>query len=552
MSSRTKPSYDIKTQPILTPGQNYDLEPDNTAPKSSYDLTRPTSGFPTDFVSQSNGGTFFNKIKYSSHFTYTDLDLVTKKFVTDSIANIDLSSIEDTILASLSVTPANELLTYNNTNGRFTLSILPEDTVNWDAAYSWGDHSLEGYLTPPADDGKLYGVTDGEWVEIINSGSGASELDELSDVTLGGITLANRHALMYSSASGVFVNRVLVEADISDLQNYLLDITAESIGDLIDVTLSTMTEDNILAFDSEGNLVETTVSDLETDPIFLAWDKSTGISITKSQVSDFVEGDYEVPLTFSDGLERAVDGFTVTNTDKGSDAVTIHLSSFTHGDIAHKNRTALDTVTGANTGDETGTTIKTKLGAANTSSAGYLTSKDWNTFNNKQPLITFSASFDVDDTTDPDNWEVDFNFSGLDPNGILNYQVDDGNSSTEILWTSNKIESVLGNYRSVYSIRLDSGSTVANRISALVEGTDYPTGWVLSDDDAALVITHNLDRVCVDVKVKSELISGNLVTLMGSVAYATLTDELDGTEFNSIRLDALATVNTDLYLYIII
>ena len=86
----------------------------------------------------------------------------------------------------------------------------------------------------------------------------------------------------------------------------------------------------------------------------------------------------------------------------------------------------------------------------------------------------------------------------------------------------------------------------------LVEGTDYPTGWVLSDDDAALVITHNLDRACFDVKVKSELISGNLVTLMGSVAYATLTDELDGTEFNSIRLDALATVNTDLYLYIII
>lgn len=103
-----------------------------------------------------------------------------------------------------------------------------------------------------------------------------------------------------------------------------------------------------------------------------------------------------------------------------------------------------------------------------------------------------------------------------------------------------------------YPIHLNSGATVAQRLVGLVEGTDYPTGWVLSDDDAALVITHNLDRACFDVKVKSELISGNLVTLMGSVAYATLTDELDGTEFNSIRLDALATVNTDLYLYIII
>ena len=59
MSSRTKPSYDIKSQPILTPSQNYELEPDNVAPKSSYDLTRPTEGFPTDYVSRTYGGSFY-------------------------------------------------------------------------------------------------------------------------------------------------------------------------------------------------------------------------------------------------------------------------------------------------------------------------------------------------------------------------------------------------------------------------------------------------------------------------------------------------------------
>ena len=99
-----------------------------------------------------------------------------------------------------------------------------------------------------------------------------------------------------------------------------------------------------------------------------------------------------------------------------------------------------------------------------------------------------------------------------------------------------------------YPITLSAGATVAARLV----GATAPTGWVLSDDDAALVITHNLDRPCFDVKVKSELISGNLVQLKGDVAYSTLTDELDGTEFNSIRLDALATVNTELYLYVII
>jgi len=41
------------------------------------------------------------------------------------------------------------------------------------------------------------------------------------------------------------------------------------------------------------------------------------------------------------------------------------------------------TLSGSNTGDETTSSIKTKLGAATTSSDGYLTSTDWNTFNNK-------------------------------------------------------------------------------------------------------------------------------------------------------------------------
>lgn len=47
----------------------------------------------------------------------------------------------------------------------------------------------------------------------------------------------------------------------------------------------------------------------------------------------------------------------------------------------HSNTTALNNVSGVNTGDETLTSIKSKLGAASTSLDGYLTSADWNTFN---------------------------------------------------------------------------------------------------------------------------------------------------------------------------
>jgi len=44
----------------------------------------------------------------------------------------------------------------------------------------------------------------------------------------------------------------------------------------------------------------------------------------------------------------------------------------------------LNNTSNTNTGDETTATIKTKLGSASTSDDGYLTSTDWNIFNNKQ------------------------------------------------------------------------------------------------------------------------------------------------------------------------
>ena len=49
--------------------------------------------------------------------------------------------------------------------------------------------------------------------------------------------------------------------------------------------------------------------------------------------------------------------------------------------------TGTGTASGTNTGDETNSTIKTKLGAASTSADGYLTSTDWNTFNGKQAAL---------------------------------------------------------------------------------------------------------------------------------------------------------------------
>lgn len=57
--------------------------------------------------------------------------------------------------------------------------------------------------------------------------------------------------------------------------------------------------------------------------------------------------------------------------------------------------TVLSNTSNTNTGDETTATIKSKLGVASTSTEGYLTNTDWNTFNNKQNTIPYTTQEDL-------------------------------------------------------------------------------------------------------------------------------------------------------------
>lgn len=101
-----------------------------------------------------------------------------------------------------------------------------------------------------------------------------------------------------------------------------------------------------------------------------------------------------------------------------------------------------------------------------------------------------------------------------------------------------------------YTVVLSVGATVYDRIVGAE--TEIPSGWRLRDDDAALIIIHNLNKTVFDVVVKAYNSSTeNQVMLKGDVAYSTLTDIIDDGEYNSFRMDALATVNYKLYIEII-
>jgi hypothetical protein len=89
----------------------------------------------------------------------------------------------------------------------------------------------------------------------------------------------------WDRSSGVLIT----ESQISDLKNYLTTISGESIGTLADVDLTGISPGKVLKYNA-GTGKWVIADDLgitvESDPLFAAWDKSTGISITESQISD--------------------------------------------------------------------------------------------------------------------------------------------------------------------------------------------------------------------------------------------------------------------------
>jgi hypothetical protein len=77
----------------------------------------------------------------------------------------------------------------------------------------------------------------------------------------------------------------------------------------------------------------------------------------------------------------------------GSDATTADIADSTNKRyVTDANLTTIGNQSNTNTGDETQSTIKTKLGAATTGADGYLTSANWNTFNGKQPTLVSSTN----------------------------------------------------------------------------------------------------------------------------------------------------------------
>ena len=125
-----------------------------------------------------------------------------------------------------------------------------------------------------------------------------------------------------------------------------------------------------------NNKVATTRTISTTSPLTGGGDLSANRTLSIPKATTAIDGYLSAAdWTIFNGKQAAL-GFTPAN---------IAGATFT-GDIFATN------LLGTNTGDETLTTIKTKLGAASASQDGYLTSANWSTFNNKQDTLTYTPA----------------------------------------------------------------------------------------------------------------------------------------------------------------
>ena len=249
--------------------------------------------------------------------------------------------------------------------------------------------------------------------------------------------------------------------------------------------------------------VPTTASDISAEPANTNIQShisstSNPHSVTKSQVGlGNVDNTSDINKPISTATQTALDGKQLIGTYA----------------------TGTGTANGTNTGDETLTSIKTKLGAATSVSDGYLKYQDWSMFNSKEPAITKKSGFNLPIGTTTGtvlegrtfgtaaNSTVDNN-GGVGPiwGGIIPVIGSDGvtdigkyldfhNTSNDGIdyanrLTSNGSSSMLINGYSIYHTGNLTSSLTTNSISRW-NGTNFANS-LISDDGTYLKMRNNL------------------------------------------------------------
>lgn len=122
--------------------------------------------------------------------------------------------------------------------------------------------------------------------------------------------------------------------------------------------------------------------------------------------------------------------------------------------------------------------------------------------------------------------------------------------------TDTELTTILSGYATVSSLKetfkihlnIGNGEDIATRLVGLVEGTDYPEGWILSAgvDPKDLVVNHGLGRDLCDVTVFSLESGTSKRKRIDSLGYVGLFT----TDTNEFTIESVAQVSKELDIYI--
>lgn len=160
---------------------------------------------------------------------------------------------------------------------------------------------------------------------------------------------------------------------VSDLTNYYTKSETYTKAEVADYVA------NFSWFDVVATLPTT---DIKTTVIYLLWPVGTWAD----KYEEYIYSNNSWIKIWDTSIDLSP--YFNKNSDT-SDAIT---QGSTHLFLTSAERTKLSNTSWTNTGDETKATIQSKLWAASSSASGYLTSTDWNTFNNKQATISDLAT----------------------------------------------------------------------------------------------------------------------------------------------------------------
>ena len=154
---------------------------------------------------------------------------------------------------------------------------------NWDTAYGWGDHSTVGYLTSYTETDPVFSAWD-KSTGILITESQISDLDHFttSDEIDPTVLASVKDGVDWTEVTGI-------PAGFGD--NTDDGITSETDPTFTASAASGIAAGDITNWDEaygwgDHALAAYLTSYTETDPVFGAWDKSEGISITESQITD--------------------------------------------------------------------------------------------------------------------------------------------------------------------------------------------------------------------------------------------------------------------------